>query len=330
MSEDFQIQLTGELAQELADLHAEYLVYLDSLPPDLRSSINKMPAPDVRMSPGRLSVLALPFWVGETLGVDLETCRQIALANIYGLLHFIAQDNITDGKWSEETLPANVISSTLCLQQMFTHYQRFFAPHSPFWSLLNQYWLEWASSIAWEQQARSNSSFAEQDLIKAARKAAPLKICTSGLALLSQREDLIPSLELAIDRMHMVIQMADDLMDMAEDLASNRYNSALSMLISKGALDPRSSPEINQIGRALYVSGDDKTYFLRMQEIAKEARALVDGMGFPYWSKLIEQAVQIAIDWRDRILETILSEELVPLTDADVAESRITNNTLSD
>jgi hypothetical protein len=312
MNPDTQSLLTDDLAQELAHVHAGYRAYLDSLPSTVRPLMIEMAATDAFTSSGRLSVIALPFWVGRVLGIGLETCRQIALANIFGLLHFIVQDNLSDGDWSEETMPAYVLSGTLYLQQMFARYQQFFPPHSPFWSLLNQYWLEWANSIVWERQAHSDCSFSEEDLVKAARKAAPLKISTSGLALLGDRGDRIPELERAVDMMHIVMQMADDLADMAEDLTSNRYNSALSMMFSRGTLNLHADIDINQIGRALFTSGDDVVYFRQMWEIAEKARGLLDRMGFHEWAELIYQTAHQAQMWRDQHVEALLSSVVKP------------------
>lgn len=306
MDQSSQIHLTGDLAHEIAGAHSDYLAYLATLPSNVRPLVIEMTAPDGSISPGRLSVLALPFWVGEAFDIDIHICRQIALANIFGLLHFITQDHLTDFDFTKKEIPGYVISGTLYLQQMFANYQPFFPPLSPFWYLLNKYWLEWAESTAWEQKVRSTYSFLEEDLLKAARKAAPLKICTSGLALLGHRQDLIPILEEAIDKMHMVFQMSDDLVDMADDLKSDRYNSVVNMLVSRGTLIPKADLEINHIGRVLYTSGDDRIYFERMQEISKQVGLLINRLGIPKWADLIEQTVSQTQLWRDEQLNLIV------------------------
>lgn len=314
MDQSLGIPLNDKLGQEIKRLQVEYLTYLDSLPEKVRPLVFKMDDPEESMSPGRFSVLALPFWVGEALGVGLETRRHIALANIYGLSHFIAQDRLTDGDWSgdswQEEIPALVLSGTLYLQQMFSHYQSYFPPRSTFWPLLNKYWLEWADSITWEREVGLCPAFVEEDLVRAARKAAPLKICTTGLALLGGRENLITDLERAIDMMHMVMQMMDDLMDMAEDLASNRFNTALSLMVSSGTLVPQNRFEINQIGKAMFTSGDDVLYFNRMQDIADSAQVLLNQIGIPQWADLIQQTVQKAQIWRDLHVKELIPETL--------------------
>lgn len=313
MSEDFQIRMTDDLIQELEYIHDDHRTYLDSLPQHVRQSVVQMTEPDVFMSPGRLSVMALPFWIGEAFDIALETRRRIALANLYGLLHFVVQDTLTDGDYQKDKMPTQVISGTLYQQQMFAHYQRCFPPTSLFWSLLNKYWLEWAGSIAWERQVGFLSPFSDEELLFAARKAAPLKVCTSGLALLSGRENLIPDLERAVDMMHMVIQMTDDMMDLAEDLAGNRFNTLVSTLVSISSHDSQAKPDINWMGRRIYIDRVDEIHLQRMWTIAEEAQKLLGQMKLPQWADLIVRTVQRAEHWRDEQLREIVASDLQEL-----------------
>lgn len=292
-----------------------YQLYLRALPENVQSRILKFSSPESFMSPGRLSVLALPFWLGEALGIDLEVQREIALANMFGLLHFISQDNLADEESSSEDRLALVISGTLYLQQMFAGYQQFFPPDSPFWPLVDKYWQEWAQSLAWERQTGLRPSFSEADLLQAARKASPLKICTSGLALLAQRQDLVPDLELAVDKMHMVVQMADDLGDLDEDLAGNRYNTILSMMAKKGTLQPFTAPDIDHVGRAIFITSDDGEFFRYMDQVAGEAQALLHRLGLPQWAELVGLTVQKAQMLVDFHLQSVIPDHLNPVFD---------------
>lgn len=308
MSEKFRGFLTDDLAPMVARIQADYEAYLSSLPEYVAQAVIKFAPPDVFVSTGRLSVMALPFWVGKELGVEPEVSYRISLANIFGLLHFVTQDSLTDGDFTKAEMPARVISGTLFQQQMFAHYQQCFPPQSPFWSLVDKYWLEWAASIAWEHQTGVYSPFTEENLLFAARKAAPLKISTSGLALLGNRENLIPDLERVVDMMHMVMQMADDFVDLAEDFAANRFNTLLSTMVSTGSLDPQANPDISQIGRTIFIERVDEIHFQRMWAITEKAQTLLGEMGLAKWAELIVQTVQLAEKWRDEQLRDILSE----------------------
>jgi hypothetical protein len=317
----FQISLSDDLAQEAKRVQADYQAYLATLPPDVRPLMIEMDMTDLHMSPGRLSVLALPFWVGEAYGIEQEIQRSMALGNIYGLLHFVTQDLLVDGEYEEGQIPALVLSGTLYQKQLLAIYQRFFPPQSEFWAYMNKYWLEWAESIAWERRVGLCPTFDRQDLFQASRKAAPLKICPIGLALLGHRDGQIPDLERAVDMMHIVMQMADDLTDMAEDLAGKRFNSALSLMVSRGTLDPHSDLTISQIGRSMLTSGDDQVYFQIMQNMADETQNLLQQMGLPQWSDLIQQSVQQARSWRNVVVADFLPAALDQFFKDEVAQT---------
>lgn len=310
MSKEFQVRLTEEMAQEVANIQTRYEAYRSSLPSHLRSLIIKVPKPDKLMSPGRLSVLALPFWVGDVFGVELEICRQIALANLFGLLHFVAQDHLSDGQSPITEIPSLAISGTLLQQQMYNHYLQCFPPETQFWSLMNKYWQEWAESIAWERQVGAFSPPTDENLLRAARKAAPLKISTSGIAILSNREDQIPNLEKAIDMMHMVMQMADDMTDIAEDIAGNRFNTLLSTMISIGAFDPNEDQDISQLGRIIFVNNVDQVHIQRMWTVAGTAREILTELELEQCAELIDQTVRFAEQWRDHQLREIIAIDL--------------------
>jgi hypothetical protein len=310
MENGFRIPWTAELAHELACVQSRFGEYLDTLPTNVRPLVIEMAPVDAQVSPGRFSVLALPFWLGAAFQLDLETQRQLALANIFALFHFIAQDNLADESLDETARLGMVLSGTLYLQQMLAIYQRYFPPGSPFWPLMAQYWREWAGSLAWERQRGLRPSFSNDDLLKAARKAAPLKICTSGLALLGNRPDLISSLERAVDQMHMVMQMADDLADLEEDLAGSRYNAILSLMAARGVLAVDPGQDIKTVGQALFRTCQETEFFQRMHQVAEDTRLLLESLGFPEWGALVLLLVQQAEALLDGHLQAILPEQL--------------------
>jgi hypothetical protein len=307
VSPDFKIYIDQDLTIELAGVFDSCRSYIDSLPSEVHHFALKNAGILTEMSPGRLSVLALPFWLGEAFGIDLVAQRLFSKANLFGLQHFTSQDNLIDETWDDAERSSLVILGTLCLEQMFDIYHGFFPSGSPFWQYVEKYWREWATSLIWERQAEIRSTFSEEDLLLAARKAAPLKICTTGIALLDNKPQLIPKLENAVDKMHMVMQMADDLADLEEDLAGNHYNTFLSMLEVKGNIDYSASKDIDRLGRILFTSGIEQDFFLRMQGIAEESQILLEELGLIEWAKLVPIIVQKA-----RMLVHYHLENIVP------------------
>lgn len=250
--------------------------------------------------------MAIPYWVGEAFKVKPEIYRRIALANIFGLQHFVAQDDLIDGSYAEGAIPNLAISGSIYLQQMFLHYQHFFPSDSPFWEHLDRYWLEWASSNLWEREASIHAPFNDDTLLLAARKAAPLKICTTGLALLGDQEDRIPELDQAIDLMHMVMQMADDLVDIATEVDDGRFNVVLNILNSEGLLDPEAELNPGNVGRLLFTSGYDQIYLEHVSRLAENAQEVMISLGFDSWATLVRNTVVGAYRWRDERVEEFM------------------------
>jgi hypothetical protein len=310
VSADFNSTIDQNLNLELAAVLDCYRSYIETLPVDVRQHGMKIADLKTELSPGRLSVLTLPFLLGETFGIVLETQRLLSKANLFGLHHFTAQDNLVDQEWNDEIRTSLVILGTLCLQQMFEIYHKFFPPDSQFWLFVDKYWREWAGSLIWERQAKIQTSFSDDELIMAARKAAPLKICTTGIALLRNKPYLIPTLEIAVDKMHMVMQMADDLVDLEEDLAGNHYNTFLSMMEVRGSINHATSKDIDHIGRILFSTGVEQEFFLRMQKIAEEFQNLVEGLHLEEWENLVALIVQEAQLIVSHHLETIVPKDL--------------------
>jgi len=196
---------------------------------------------------------------------------------------------------------------------MFIGYQRYFPAESIFWRYLEKYWKEWGESLIWERSTGFQSSFSDRDLLMAARKAAPLKICSSGMALLGNREHLIPELELAVDRMHMVLQMADDLGDLEEDLAGNRYNTFLSMMAVNGSLMPSKAKSIDQIGHTIFRTVADGEFIQHMRQISETAHKDLDRLGLSQWGDLISLIVKKTEKQIELHLENIIPPDLNPV-----------------
>jgi hypothetical protein len=335
--------LNASLLRRINQALSDYQAYQDGLEADIRPLLARLPlieAPERKtvsgetgadiahaamegekkvISTGKLSILALPFWLGEAFGIDEGVCRRFSVANIFGLLHFMMLDKLVDDDGQPGEFPSIAIASSLYQQQLAARYQEFFPPASPFWPLMEKYWLEWASALVWEREAGPRPPFSTADVLKSAHKAAPLKICTSGMALLGGRAEIIPDLEAAVDGMHMVMQMMDDLVDMGQDLArsaqqehpnrpiSERFNSALNMVASPAGAEAQQFADIETIGRHLFTSGQDGDYIAEMERIARRTQSRLRGLGLDDWAELIGITARQAQKWRDEHVEWLVA-----------------------
>lgn len=240
----------------LNSIQKQYESLLDTFPSELRPDMIRSYSPDDYDSPGLLSLVALPFWIGNSLKLPDDICRQMAVGNLFLLHSFQSFDFVVDGDRPNTSTRSLIILGSLCHLQVMNHYRPYFSPESKFWERLEVYWREWGESILWEaKEGAWQQPFSEDALIFTAHKSAALKICPTGLALFAERPELIPAFEKAIDLMHATMQLLDDLKDWQEDLQHQRYNSLIGMLISERLINPDSLRSPEEIA-ALMVSSD--------------------------------------------------------------------------
>lgn len=185
----------------------------------------------------------LPFWVHELSGLPLKTCREFAVANIFGMLYYHLIDSVMDKRdaYSVSRLP---LAEFIHLE-FINLYSKFFPADSSFWDYYRKYVGEWAEAVSSEHT--TDSYYTNPVLM--ARKAAPVKLCIVAALQLGQREELIPELEQSVDTTLMTLQMLDDWKDWEIDLQEGNYNSLVSLVQKECSIpaDRRPSPtEMNQ------------------------------------------------------------------------------------
>ncbi|WP_337101016.1 hypothetical protein [Paenibacillus sp. YIM B09110] len=169
--------------------------------------------------------MLLPYWMKDVAGITDEQCDKLALTNVYLMLYYFIQDDVMDDG------PASDVKEKLALgnllySEMLSISRTLFPSHSPYWDYYAKYKTIWASSVVNET---SNNYFLA-DPIQIAHKAGPVKIASSGALLLGSKEDLIPTIEEAVDIALMTLQMADDWVDWKEDMLESSYNSLIAMI----------------------------------------------------------------------------------------------------
>jgi hypothetical protein len=168
------------------------------------------------------------------------------------------------------------------------HYQALFPSDSRFWALVERYWAEWGEAALWEpEQGPTRRPFDQESLRRAARKAAPLKICPSGIALLAGRAELIPALEEAVDMMHVTMQLLDDLHDWREDLRHRRHNAFLGTLVAEGLIPDRLGVFEDEVSEALVRTDIVNRYIDTISGWGKRTQDHIAGLGIGEWAALI-------------------------------------------
>jgi hypothetical protein len=281
-------QVSERLISELRQVQADYERHLASLPAELRAHVVTPYAADDFKSPGRLSILALPYWLADHFGLAWERCRALALGNLYGIVAFLSLDGLMDDDRPGTDDRAWVAVGTLFNLQIVRHYQALFPSDSRFWALVERYWAEWAEAALWEpEQGPTRRPFDQGALRRAARKAAPLKICPSGIALLAGRAELIPALEEAVDMMHVTMQLLDDLHDWREDLRHRRHNAFLGTLVAEGLIPDRLGVFEDEVSEALVRTDIVNRYIDTISGWGKRTQDHIAGLGIGEWAALI-------------------------------------------
>lgn len=298
----------------LRSIQRQFDELVETFPTELRAAIIRPYDRDDFDSPGRLSLMALPFWVGERLSVPHQASRDMAVGNLFLLHCFQSFDFIVDGDRPDTSNRAQVVLGNLCYLQVLRHYQPYFPAGSSFWKRMEKYWYEWGESILWEvEEIGTRRPIAEKHLQRAAHKAAALKICPTGLALLAGQPDLIPILEQSVDLMHTIMQLVDDLKDWREDLQHHRYNAFLGLLAADQHMAGGHMLTQEDVAEAF---GSDvlERYVRVIRDYADRARTRISTLGIEPWAGMIDRLVGDATQLKQRYIQWLEMFQLERLT----------------
>ncbi|TNJ68154.1 hypothetical protein FE784_00365 [Paenibacillus hemerocallicola] len=231
----------------------------------------------------------LPFWLKHIALERDEACKRMALSNIFVMLHFFIQDDLMDeppAKWKTQLALDHLIQ----LQYMEL-YRPLFPAESSFWTYFGQYVTEWATSVSDENER--DAFFIQPTQI--AHKASPVKLASTGLLLLSGREELVPEMSGLIDQVLITLQMADDRADWREDLQSGSANSLLSFIRQERRMNSASGLTVQEVESSIHVRGCLRRY----AQIAEQRHERLRTSG--------TQAMQL-IAFHDYLTQSLLSE----------------------
>lgn len=272
----------------LRSIQGQFDDELDTFPTELHPSIIRSYGHEDFNSPGLLSLVALPYWIGDKLQISQQICRDMAVGNLFLLHCFQSFDFIVDDDRPDTSDRSQTALGNLCLLQVMHHYRPYFLSDVMFWERMEIYWQEWAKSLLWEVEEKgTRRPFAEAHLQQAAHKAAALKICPTGLALLAEQADLIPPYEQAVDLMHSVMQLLDDLLDWREDLLHARYNAFLGLMVLEKRIPPNQPCTPEEISTVISNSDILEQYVGIVHDYSGRARDVIDTLDIKAWSMLV-------------------------------------------
>ncbi|WP_223068892.1 hypothetical protein [Paenibacillus caui] len=273
---------------KLAFSHAESIV-ADLAPPFNVQALQFLKRFNIleREMPSNYICFLLPFWMEDAAPVERNVTRMIATANILGMMSFHLQDEAMDNP--DADLKQTLALSNLLHAEFTLLYGTLFPVSSPLWVYYKQYLAEWAIAVSQE----NNRDWFQDDPVRMGHKAALVKLASSGILLLSDREALIPGLSDAVDYVLVVLQMLDDWEDWHKDLEEGSYNSLISIVQSTLHIPDHRRPTCDEIREGLYTYGVLSHYALRAQqweEPVKSVQGLVPRL-YDFYDFLLKDLV---------------------------------------
>ncbi|MBW5446130.1 hypothetical protein GE107_08650 [Cohnella sp. CFH 77786] len=196
----------------------------------------------------RISYL-LPYWIREQMFGPIELTRDLAVGNLFAMLRFFVLDDAMDGsERNPEGIRGSLALGPLLDELFKRRYHRHFPHDSALWDCYRRYLREWASAVYSEMANPIDPS----DFGQLARKAAPVKLCASGMVLQAGRTDRIPDIEEAVDLALAVLQLSDDWADWRDDLSTPNGNAFLSIVRSQLALSHEDGLNERSVRRAIF------------------------------------------------------------------------------
>ncbi len=232
-----------------------------------KRQINDFPAPSAQLGLSMLEKIdqsrevhkdnhiccLLPYWLSECLQVSEDDCDQLALGNLFGMMHYFIIDDVMD---SPSNLHSHLLPlAGLCNLQLMNRYQALLAGHSAVWQHYGRYVSDWASAVSTERSLERPWN----DLRSLAHKSSPLKLTAAALCALSDQEELLEEAELAIDLVLATLQLSDDLADWEIDLEEGNRNAWLSLIRAERSISDEEWTD-DYVRQAIYTTDAMEAY----------------------------------------------------------------------
>jgi hypothetical protein len=209
----------------------------------------------------------LPFWAQCDLGGSVgDDCLEIAYANACLGHMTLIEDELTD-EAVQASGPRLMAANALALEAHLS-YASLFSRTSPFWDyyipLLQNSW----NNLLLEKKMHIDASerLTELDDELQKTKVNPLKVATIAVALLNQRDEIIPQFLHHLDHWQLACQRLDDLADWRVDLRASNYTR---ILVLAGAIGNQAEARMQEFlsSKAFGKYLDEVPYHYRMAQM---------------------------------------------------------------
>lgn len=189
----------------------------------------------------------LAYWLQETAKAKPEDSRRFTVAMIFVMMHYHLIDEVMDDPEARDQRKLPL--ANLLQLEFWKIYSGYYPASSPFWDSYRKYTAEWAEAVAFENQ----SDFFQEDPVRIAHKASPVKLTVAGMLMLNGQEGLLPAFEKAVDLVLVTLQMLDDWEDWEKDIREGSYNALISEVQRELQIPRDRRPNPEEIKHALHV-----------------------------------------------------------------------------
>lgn len=217
-----------------------------------------------RLPPARWTLeWFLPWWLGDTFGVDRDITDDIVLGNLFGLAFVRIHDDLVDGELGADpdgdvaadgdggaAAGAEALAA-LMYDEAIGAYRRRFGPMSQVWDRLERYVAEWRSTTLTAGPASDRTVARDgPDVERLAMRGAPLKIGAFAVCELGGTLGRFAEIERALDHALTALVAYDHLCDWEADIAAGRWNA----FVAANSTLPQPAENADRLRAAMFVT----------------------------------------------------------------------------
>lgn len=270
--------------------------------------------------------VALPFLLIEGIRFDgdRDAARAMSLGNAFATAHFLSQDGFLDG--TNEAGPRALGFCDRCLSEFVRLYGELLPRESEFWQHYDRFMDEYYSSLEWELSIHHDDGGVravgddelDRTLLLLGRKMSPLKVTAAAVATLGGRPDLLPVMERLIEEYHAGYQLADDLVDLREDMEAHRPSATVWMLLRwSGRTELPEGLSSRGLIRMAVESGALKRVTGTMEACYARAVATAEDLPCPELAEFLGTVLRDAARGNARMTRRLLLEARAARTDPE-------------
>jgi hypothetical protein len=250
---------------------------------------------------------SLPQWLGVRFGLSSEVCRDLTLANVFGLAYLRVVDDWLDDETSFAQVTPRL--ATAFLRASTARFRRHLRARAGFWGRYRAALSRWMHATLASRARPSGERVPASQF--PAELGAPLRITCAAVVSLAHQEAMQETLREAVDAYVSAAVLLDHAKDWREDLEANRPNRFLQEVLGATYAELPAS----EVGwRVIEAALDGRThgaYAAEVERLCATARQLAERVacfGLACYLREFQREVGSFFDRKQLSLESTLDQ----------------------